>query len=115
MQAINFTLSESYNALQARNTVCTIRYGDIADRYREGQIINITFGDAYTKKINVFTAYIDKVLVKPIKLLTGRELNGENHKLNTKEEFLAWYRSTFKKTMNWSDVVTVIYFSEIIG
>ncbi|WP_094606532.1 hypothetical protein SPSIL_057140 [Sporomusa silvacetica DSM 10669] len=115
MQAINFTLPESYNALQARNTVCTIRYGDITERYSEGQVINITFGDTYKKKKKVFTAYIDKVLVKPIRLLTGRELNGENHKLNTNEEFLAWYRSTFKKPMNRSDVVTVIYFSEIIG
>jgi hypothetical protein len=115
MQAINFTLTESYNALQERNSVCTIRYGDITDRYREGQVISITFGDIYTKRTKVYTAYIDKVLVKPIGLLTGRELKGENHKLNTNDEFLAWYRSAFKKTVNRSDVVTVIYFSEIIG
>lgn len=115
MQAINFTLPESYNSLQKRNTVCTIRYGDKTDRYRDGQVIDITFGGSYIKKVKMYTAYIDQVLVKPVALLTGRELKGENHQLKTGDEFLDWYCGAFKKTMNHSDLVTVIYFTEISG
>lgn len=113
MQVINFSLDESYAALLKRSIGCTIRYGNKAAQYKEGQIIDITFGDIYMKKKKVYTAYIDKVLVKPIALLTSRELTGESQQLNTSEKFLAWYCGAFKKTIKLSDLVTVIYFSEI--
>jgi hypothetical protein len=115
MQAINFSLPESCSILQAQSSGCTIRYGVKTDCYKEGQVVDITVGDTYKKKVKVYTAYIDKVFVKPIALLTGREIKGENQKLNTSDEFLAWYGRALKKTMNRSDLVTVIYFSEITG
>ncbi|WP_371365341.1 hypothetical protein SRRS_01650 [Sporomusa rhizae] len=115
MRAINFTLSESYASLLRQSAGCTIRYGNKAAQYKAGQVIDITFGDMYMKKRKVYTAYIDQVLVKPISLLTARDLQGENQQLNTSEDFLAWYCDAFKKTINQSDFVTVIYFSEIVA
>ncbi|XEQ91837.1 hypothetical protein SCACP_06500 [Sporomusa carbonis] len=114
MHAINFSLPECYSSLINRSKLCTIRHGDKTGQYTEGEIVSVLFGGIYTNRTKLYTAFIDQVLVKPLSLLTNRDINGENLNLNTVDEFIVWYNESFGKIINPSDLVTVIYFSEII-
>lgn len=114
MRALNFYSSNYHSQLVCRRKTCTIRLGDKTDKYSEGDIIWITVGKRFAPKKKIYTAVIDRVLVKPIAQLKMDDLQGENPDLTSVDDIVDFLQSIYDKTLSHSDIVTVIYFSEII-
>jgi hypothetical protein len=114
MRALNFYSSNYHSQLVCRRKNCTIRLGDKTDKYSDGDIIWVTVGKRFAQKKKIFTAVIDKVLVKPIFQLTSDDLQGENADLTNVEDLLVFLQSIYDKPVTPIDTVSVIYFSEII-
>lgn len=114
MRALNFYSSNYHSQLVCRRKICTIRLGDKTNKYSEGDIVWVTVGKRFSQKKKIFTAVIDRVLVKPISQLTMDDLHGENPDLTSVDDLLVFLQSIYDKTLTSSDVVTVVYFSEII-
>lgn len=115
MRALNFYSSQHHEQLLTRRKKCTIRLGDKTGKYSEGDIVWITIGKRYEQKEKIFTAVIDRVLVKPIAQLTSEDVQGENPDVSNVKDVLTFLESMYDKTMTPTDKVTVVYFSEIIG
>lgn len=114
MRALNFYSSNYHIQLVCRRKTCTIRLGDKTDKYTEGDIVWVTVGPRFQPRKKIFTAMLDRVLVKPIEDLTLQDLQGENPDISSVDEVLAFMSTIYNKTITPSDVVTVVYFSEII-
>ncbi|HWR09518.1 ASCH domain-containing protein [Sporomusa sp.] len=114
MRALNFYSSNYHSQLVCRRKICTIRLGDKTNKYSEGDIVWVTVGKRFSQKKRIFTAAIDRVLVKPISQLTLHDLQGENPDLTSIDELLVFLQSIYNKTLTNSDIVTVVYFSEVI-
>ncbi len=113
MRALNFYSSNYHNQLVNRRKSCTIRLGDKTHKYAEGDIIWVTAGKRFFPKKRIYTAMIDRVLVKPISHLTLNDLQGENPDLTNIDDLLIFIQSIYEKPIALSDTVTVVYFSEI--
>lgn len=114
MRALNFYSAQHHEQLLNRRKKCTIRLGDKTGKYPEGDIVWITVGKRYQPKQRVFTAVIDRVLVKPISQLTSEDIQGENPDVTDVSDVLTFLEAMYDKTMTPTDKVTVVYFSEII-
>ncbi|HMM20525.1 MAG TPA: ASCH domain-containing protein [Selenomonadales bacterium] len=114
MRALNFYSSTYHSQLVCRRKTCTIRLGDKTHKYTEGDIVWVTVGKRFAQKKKIYTAMIDRVLVKPIQQLTVDDLQGENPDLESVDDLLAFLQAIYDKTLTPSDTVTVIYFSEVI-
>ncbi|WP_371369161.1 hypothetical protein SRRS_24530 [Sporomusa rhizae] len=114
MKALNFYSSNYHSQLVCRRKTCTIRLGDKTNKYAEGDIIWVTVGKRFSQKKKIFTGTIDRVLVKPISQLTMDDLQGENSDLTSIDDLMVFLQSIYDKTLTSSDIVTVVYFSEII-
>jgi hypothetical protein len=114
MKAINFYTSNYHSHLVCRKKSCTIRLGDKTHKYAEGDIVWVTVGQRFAQKKKIYTAVIDRVLVKPINQLDLEDIQGENPDMSSNEEVLAFLQSMYEKALSPTDTVTVIYFSEII-
>jgi hypothetical protein len=62
----------------------------------------------------IYTAVIDRVFVKPICQLTAEDLHGENPDLTNVDDLVVFLQSIYDKPLTPNDIVTVVYFSEII-
>lgn len=114
MRALNFYSAQHHEQLLNRRKKCTIRLGDKTGKYSEGDIVWITVGRRYESKQKIFTAVIDRVLVKPIAQLTSEDIQGENPDVAGVGDVLAFLEAMYDKTMTPSDKVTVVYFSEVL-
>lgn len=114
MKALNFYSSNYHSQLVCRRKICTIRLGDKTNKYMEGDIVWVTVGKRFSQKKRIFTAVIDRVLVKPIAQLTVDDLQGENPDLTSIDDLMVFLQSIYDKTLTCSDLVTVVYFSEVI-
>jgi hypothetical protein len=114
MRALNFYSSNYHSQLVCRRKTCTIRLGDKTNKYSEGDIVWVTVGKRFSQKKKIYTAVIDRVLVKPIQQLNADDLQGENPDLTNVDELLIFLRSIYDKPLTPMDTVTVVYFSEII-
>lgn len=114
MRALNFYSSNYHSQLVCRRKACTIRLGDKSKKYEDGDIVWVTVGKRFAPKKKIYTAAIDRVLVKPISQLTSDDLHGENPDLSNVEDLLLLLQSIYDKPLTIMDTVTVIYFSEII-
>ena len=114
MRVLNFYSSNYHSQLVCRRKTCTIRLGDKTNKYSEGDIVWVTVGKRFAQKKKIYTAAIDRVLVKPISQLTLDDLQGENPDLTSVDDLLVFLQSIYDKTLTCSDIVTVVYFSEII-
>lgn len=114
MRALNFYSANYHKQLVNRRKTCTIRLGDKTHKYGEGDIIWVTVGKRFSQKKRIFTAMIDRVLVKPISQLTIEDLQGENPDLTNIDDLLIFIQSIYEKPISMTDTVTVVYFSEII-
>lgn len=114
MRALNFYSANYHSQLVCRRKTCTIRLGDKTNKYSEGDIIWITVGKRFAPKKKIYTAVIDRVLVKPIAQLKMDDLQGENPDLTSIDDLVDFLQSIYDKTLSHADIVTVIYFSEII-
>lgn len=114
MRALNFYTSNYHNQLVCRRKTCTIRRGDKTDKYKEGDIVWVTVGKRFAQKKKIYTAVIDRVLVKQISQLTKEDLQGENPDISCLDDLIVFLKSIYDKSFTASDTVTVVYFSEII-
>ena len=93
---------------------CTVRLGDICNIYPENSLVSITFGDKFSPRKKLFNAIIDKVYIKPFSALTSNDLGHQNPEIKSIDELLQVFKQRDGKTIGPDDIVTVIYFSEII-
>lgn len=114
MRALNFYSSNYHIQLVCRRKTCTIRMGDKTDKYTEGDVVWVTVGNRFSQRKKIYTAVIDRVLVKPISQLTKEDLQGENPDITSVDDLLVFMASIYDKPITPEDVVTVVYFSEII-
>ncbi|NMC33156.1 MAG: RNA-binding protein [Veillonellaceae bacterium] len=114
MRALNFYSSTYHNQLICRRKTCTIRMGDKTDKYAEGDIVWVTVGKKFAQKKRIYTAMIDRVLVKTISELTQDDLKGENPDIDNVRDVIAFLEGIYNKKILESDTVSVVYFSEII-
>ncbi|MGL5511986.1 MAG: ASCH domain-containing protein [Sporomusa sp.] len=114
MKALNFYSSNYHRQLVCRRKICTIRLGDKTNKYSDGDIVWVTVGNRFSPKKRIYTAVIDRVLVKSISQLTQDDLRGENPDLTSVDEILVFLQSIYDKVLTCNDIVTVVYFSEII-
>ncbi|MEG6586039.1 ASCH domain-containing protein [Dendrosporobacter sp. 1207_IL3150] len=114
MRALNFYSSNYHNQLVCRRKTCTIRRGDKSTKYQDGDIVWVTVGKRFAPKKKIYTAVIDRVLVKPISELTIQDLQGENPDITSIDDIIEFLESIYDRTLAPSDIVTVVYFSEII-
>jgi len=114
MKALNFYSSNYHRQLVCRRKICTIRLGDKTNKYSDGDIVWVTVGNRFSPKKRIYTAVIDRVLVKSISQLTQDDLRGENPDLTNVDEILVFLQSIYDKVLTCNDIVTVVYFSEII-
>lgn len=114
MKALNFYSSVYHGFLVSRDKTCTIRLGDKRDKYRDGDVVLVTYGDRFKKRKKVFTAVLDKVEVKRIRDLTLEDLQGENPEMRTPEDAIAFLRQIYDgREIDLDTIVTVVHFSEI--
>ena len=114
MRALNFYSSTYHNQLICRRKTCTIRMGDKTDKYAEGDIVWVTVGKKFAQKKRIYTAMIDRVLVKSISELTQDDLRGENPDIENVKDVSSFLEGIYNKKILESDTVSVVYFSEII-
>ena len=114
MRALNFYSSTYHNQLICRRKTCTIRMGDKTDKYAEGDIVWVTVGKKFAQKKRIYTAMIDRVLVKNISELTQDDLKGENPDIDNVRDVIAFLEGIYNKKILKSYTVSVVYFSEII-
>jgi hypothetical protein len=114
MRALNFYSSNYHNQLLSRQKTCTIRLGDKSYKYAEGDIVWVTVGKRFSQKKKLYTAIIDRVLIKPVAQLTTEDLRGENTDFADNNDLVIFMQSIYDKSITPTDTVTVIYFSEII-
>ncbi|BBB92074.1 MAG TPA: RNA-binding protein [Methylomusa anaerophila] len=114
MFALNFQLPNHEKLLISRQKNCTIRLGDIRDAYPENSVVWITVGERFHQKHKLYMAVIDKVSIKKFSDLTTHDLDHQNPEIKTVEELLQFFATTYQKSVSPDDIVTVIYFSEIL-
>ncbi len=114
MQAINFYSANHQRQLLDRRKTCTIRRGDKTGKYQAGNVVWVTAGDRFAPKQKIYTAIIDRVLVKPISALTTQDLQGENPDISDIDALIKFLEAIYHRTISLSDMVTVVYFSEIV-
>ena len=68
----------------------------------------------FAQKKKIYTAMIDRVLVKNISELTQDDLKGENPDIDSIKAIVPFLESIYNKKIQESDTVSVVYFSEII-
>ncbi len=113
MKALNFYSSIYHGNLLARQKTCTIRLGDKRDKYREGDLVWVTYGERFRPRRRLFTAVLDRVAVMTIAELTEADLAGENPDMRTTADVVEFLGRIYRRQIQPSDRVTVIHFSEV--
>ena len=115
MMALNFVDPKHKRMLMERTKNCTVRLGDISNLYPQGSIVYITVGGKGEPKHKLYTAYLDKVLIKTMGTLTAKDLEHQNPEITSREQLIEDFERIYKRRMQPEDVVTVIYFTEVHG
>lgn len=114
MFALNFQWPQNEALLIQRKKDCTVRLGDIRDIYPENSIVWVTFGPKYGTKQKLYTAMIDTVYTKEFHSLTMNDLRHQSPDITTVEELREYFERKYQQHILPEDIVTVIYFSEIV-
>lgn len=114
MFALNFQSPNHEKLLLSRTKNCTIRLGDIRDSYPESSIVSITFGKKFAPKRKLYSALVDKVCIKKVSQLNHDDLDHQNPEIKSVDELIVFFEKIYERSITPNDIVTVIYFSEII-
>jgi hypothetical protein len=114
MYALNFYSPIVADQLRSRRKTATIRLGDKSGKYRKGMIVRVLAGTRFGPREHIFDAVIDKVEVKHLGELSPREISHDNPELRRTEEMVQFLGQLYNRTVTEDDIVTVIYFSEIL-
>ena len=115
MFALNFEWPQNEALLIARAKDCTVRLGDIRDSYPENSVVWITSGPKYGPKRKLYNAMIDMSYTKEFYALTMNDLRHQSPDIQTVEDLREYFQSKYQKRILPDDIVTVIYFSEIVN
>ena len=110
---MNFYSSVYHGNILTRKKSCTIRLGDKSQKYHEGDVVLITYGNRFSPRRRLFEAVLDLVEVKPLAELTSRDINGENPDMQGVEDVKAFLEKIYGRKIGSEELVTVIYFSII--
>mgnify|MGYP003585371387 CR=1 FL=1 len=114
MKILNFYTNIHDYQLERREKHCTVRLGDKRDKYGEGDIVWVTYGNRNSVRKKIYTGAIDKISYKQLKELTPEDLASENPAAPRIEELLEFLQRIYVKPVTMDDYVSVIYFSEIV-
>lgn len=114
MKVLNFYTTDHQGHLLCRKKNCTIRLGDKSAKYAEGDVVWITAGKRFAPRKLLFTAVLDRVFVKPLSSVSEEDLRGESPDFQNLGDLLSHLRDIYKKEPKGDEIVTVIYFSEIL-
>ena len=114
MRALNFYSSDYQSQLICRRKNCTIRLGDKTNKYQEGDIVWVTIGKRFSQKKKIFIAVIDRILIKSISRLTLNDLQGEKPDITNIEDVIIFLETIYQKKLLPTDIVSILYFSEIL-
>lgn len=114
MYALNFYSPLFIDQLRKGRKTATIRLGDKASKYRQGQLVWVTVGHRYGPRQKLFTAIIDAVTVKPLRELTQREIERDNPEFRLIEDTVHFLSQIYSREVTLDDEVSVIHFSEIV-
>ncbi|MEW6522552.1 MAG: RNA-binding protein [Bacillota bacterium] len=114
MKALNFYSSVYQANLVVRNKCCTIRLGDKREKYQEGDLVWITYGDRFCPRKKIFTAVLDRVVYKTVAELTVEDLAAENPDMQSAADAAEFLGSIYGQPVSANTPVTVIYFSEVV-
>ena len=115
MFALNFEWPQNEALLIARANGCTCGLGDSRDSYPEKSVVWITAGPKYGPKRKLYNAMIDMVYTKEFYALTLNDLRHQNPDIQSVEDLREYFQGKYQKRILPDDIVTVIYFSEIIN
>ncbi|AIF53300.1 ASCH domain-containing protein [Pelosinus sp. UFO1] len=115
MFALNFQSSHHEELLQSRIKNCTVRLGDLREVYAENSLVWITFGKKLSPRKKMYQAIIDKIHIKKFSQLTAEDLVHQNPTITTTEELIKFFETLYAKSISPNDIVSVIYFSEVLG
>jgi hypothetical protein len=113
MFALNFQSPNHENLLSTRQKNCTVRLGDISNNYPENSVVWITVGKKFSSRRKLYSAIIDRVLIKKFSELTTHDLDHQNPEIKTIAALLSFFEKIYQKSLSLDDTVTVIYFSEL--
>lgn len=114
MFALNFQAPSHEKLLISRKKNCTIRPGDLRNSYQENSVVWVTVGEKFKPKKKLYPAMIDRVLIKKFADLTSHDLDHQNPDIKSVEELLVFFEKIYQRSIHADDIVSVIYFSEII-
>ncbi len=114
MRALNFYSSVYHHNLVLRQKKCTIRLGDKAHKYSEGDLVWVTYGGRFQQRKKIFTAVIDRVIVKPLSQLTAEDVSGEHPDMRSISDVAAFLKEVYGRPVSPEETVSVVYFSEVV-
>lgn len=114
LYALNFYSPIVADQLRSRRKTATIRLGDKSGKYKKGMIVRVLAGTRFGPRELIFDAVIDKVEVKRLGGLSPREVQHDNPELRRNEEMVHFLGQIYNRDVSDEDIVTVIYFSEIV-
>lgn len=113
MFALNF-YSELYgDVIKSGRKTATIRLGDKSEKYATGQIVWVTLGPRYARRVKLFSAIVDKVEVKPLADLSPRDIQRENPEFRTLDDVLKLMSQIYCEQVTADKIATIIYFSPV--
>lgn len=113
MKALNFYSTVYHANLIAREKRCTIRLGDKSDKYAEGDVVWVTYGNRFEPRRKVFSAVIDRVDVKLLRELSHRDIRSENPDMHSIQDVIRFLETIYGQDVTADTTVSVIYFSPI--
>lgn len=114
MKALNFYSTVYQANLLAAEKRCTIRLGDKRDKYREGDLVWVTYGNRFEPRQKLFTAVIDRVVVKPLGQLTAAELAAEDPNLKGSQELARFLERIYDRPVSQDETVSAVFFSRVL-
>lgn len=114
MRALNFYSSVYHHNLVLHQKKCTIRLGDKAHKYCDGDLVWVTYGSRFQPRKKIFTAVIDRVIVKPLVQLTQEDISGEHPDMTSASDVAAFLKEIYGRPVSSEETVSVVYFSEVV-
>lgn len=114
MRALNFYSIIYHGNLVTREKRCTIRLGDKRGKYAEGDLVWVTSGDRFARRTKLYTAVIDRVVTKPARELSPEDVAGESRDMKGVDDVLAFLAKVYGRPVSVDELVTVVYFSEVV-
>ena len=113
MFVLNFYSPVFIDQLKRGRKTATIRLGNKAKKYRQGEVVMITVGFQHSPRERIFEAVIDSVEVKKVSELSRRDIEHDNPEFRRLDEMVHFLEQIYGRKVEMDDMVTVVRFSQI--